>query len=136
MKAPFALVVYNVVHPEPEPEPSVRLTQVRRYFVVLVAALMIGVPAFYELATHGEVPPPPPPPPNESTEARLVRPDSHATGNVNAPVTVVEFGDFECPVCGREEPVAKQIRAKYADKIRFVFRQFPLDRKSVVQGKS
>jgi rhodanese-related sulfurtransferase len=55
-----------------------------------------------------------------------VRPDSHATGNLNAPVTVVEFGDFECPVCGREEPVAKQIRAKYANQIRFVFRQFPL----------
>ena len=56
----------------------------------------------------------------------LVRPDSHATGNPNAAVTVVEFGDFECPVCGREEPVAQEIRAKYAKQIRFVFRQFPL----------
>jgi protein-disulfide isomerase/rhodanese-related sulfurtransferase len=126
MTALFALAVYNVAHPELDADASAKLAQIRRYFVVFVAALMIGVPAFYELATHGEVAPPPPPAPNESTEARLVRPDSHATGNVNAPVTVVEFGDFECPVCGREEPVAKQIRAKYANQIRFVFRQFPL----------
>jgi rhodanese-related sulfurtransferase len=43
-------------------------------------------------------------------------------------VTVVEFGDFECPMCGHEEEVMRQIRAKYADQIRFVFRQFPLTR--------
>ena len=39
---------------------------------------------------------------------------------------MVEFGDFECPVCGREEEVAREIRIKYAKRIRFVFRQFPL----------
>ena len=126
MTALFALAVYNVAHPELDADASAKLAQIRRHFVVFVAALMIGVPAFYELATHGEVAPPPPPAPTESTEARLVRPDSHATGNLNARVTVVEFGDFECPVCGREEPVAKAIRAKYANQIRFVFRQFPL----------
>jgi rhodanese-related sulfurtransferase/predicted DsbA family dithiol-disulfide isomerase len=48
------------------------------------------------------------------------------TGNLSAPVTVVEFGDFECPACGREEPVVQQILAKYGKRIRFVFRQFPL----------
>jgi len=126
MTALFALAVYNVAHPELDTDATAKLAQIRRYFVVFVAALMIGIPAFYELATHGEVAPPPPPAPNESTEARLVRTDSHATGNLSAPVTVVEFGDFECPVCGREEPVAKRIRAKYANQIRFVFRQFPL----------
>jgi rhodanese-related sulfurtransferase len=56
----------------------------------------------------------------------LVRPDSHVTGNPQAALTVVEFGDFECPVCGREEPVTLEIRNKYAKQIRFVFRQFPL----------
>jgi protein-disulfide isomerase/rhodanese-related sulfurtransferase len=126
MTALCALAIYNIVHPTREADPSAQLAQVRSYFVVGVAALVIGVPAFYELATHGEAPPPPPPAPNESTAAKLVRPDSHATGNLNAAVTVVEFGDFECPVCGREEPVAKEIRTKYANQIRFVFRQFPL----------
>ena len=126
MAALCALAIYNVARPAPEADAPAQLAQVRRYFVVGVAALVIGVPAFYQLSAHGEVPPPPPPTPNETTVEKLVRPDSHATGNPNAPVTVVEFGDFECPVCGREEPVAQAIRAKYGNQIRFVFRQFPL----------
>jgi protein-disulfide isomerase/rhodanese-related sulfurtransferase len=125
MTALCALAIYNVVRPAPEADPPAQLAQVRRYFVVGVAALAIGVPAFYQLSAHGEAPPPPPAP-NETTAEKLVRPDSHATGNPSAPVTVVEFADFECPVCGREEPVAQAIRAKYANQIRFVFRQFPL----------
>ncbi len=57
-----------------------------------------------------------------------MRPDSHIAGNPSAALTVVEFGDFECPICGSEEEVAREIRAKYAKQIRFVFRQFPLIR--------
>ncbi len=120
------LAIYNVVHPGPEADPPAQLAQLRRYFVVSVAALALGVPAFYQLSAHGEAPPPPPPPPAESAAGVLVRPDSHVAGNPQAALTVVEFGDFECPVCGREEPVALEIRNKYAKQIRFVFRQFPL----------
>jgi protein-disulfide isomerase/rhodanese-related sulfurtransferase len=126
MTALCALAIYNVVRPAPEADPTAQLAQVRRYFMVGVAALVIGVPAFYQLSAHGEAPPPPPPAPNETTADKLVRPDSHVMGNPDAPVTVVEFGDFECPVCGREEPVAQAIRTKYGNQIRFVFRQFPL----------
>ena len=120
------LAIYNLVRPQPEADPAAQLAQLRRYFVVGVGAVLIGVPAFYQLSAHGEAPPPPPTPPSETTAEKLVRPDSHATGNPLAALTVVEFGDFECPVCGREEPVALEIRNKYANQIRFVFRQFPL----------
>jgi rhodanese-related sulfurtransferase/predicted DsbA family dithiol-disulfide isomerase len=41
---------------------------------------------------------------------------------------VVEFGDFECPVCGRGEAAAREVRTQYAGRVRFVFRQFPLER--------
>jgi protein-disulfide isomerase/rhodanese-related sulfurtransferase len=126
MTALCALAIYNVVHAAPEPDPPAQLAQMRNYFAVGVAALLIGIPAFYQLAEHGEAPPPPPPPANDQTADRLVRPDSHVAGNPHAALTVVEFGDLECPSCGREEPVAKEIRAKYANQIRFVFRQFPL----------
>jgi protein-disulfide isomerase/rhodanese-related sulfurtransferase len=126
MTALCGLAVYNLLRPAPEPDPPAQLAQLRSHFVAGVAALLIGVPAFYQLARHGEAPPPPPPPANDTTADRLVRPDSHMAGNPHAAVTVVEFGDFECPICGREEPVARQIRAKYANQIRFVFRQFPL----------
>ena len=48
-------------------------------------------------------------------------------GPENAPVTIVEFSDFECPFCGRVNPSIKKIRDTYGDKVQVVFRQFPLD---------
>jgi protein-disulfide isomerase len=41
-------------------------------------------------------------------------------------VTLVEFGDFECPYCGEEEPVLKQLGSAYASDLRLVFKEFPL----------
>jgi predicted DsbA family dithiol-disulfide isomerase len=47
-------------------------------------------------------------------------------GNKSAPVTIVEFSDFQCPYCGRAEPILKQIREKYGDKVRLIYMDFPL----------
>jgi protein-disulfide isomerase len=55
-----------------------------------------------------------------------VEADGPSKGKETAPVTVVEFGDFECPPCGQAYPVMKQIAEKYADQVRIVFRHFPL----------
>jgi predicted DsbA family dithiol-disulfide isomerase len=48
-------------------------------------------------------------------------------GPANAPVTIVEFSDFECPYCGGMFPTLQKIEAAYKDKIRIVYRQFPLN---------
>jgi predicted DsbA family dithiol-disulfide isomerase/Skp family chaperone for outer membrane proteins len=48
-------------------------------------------------------------------------------GPVDAPVTIVEFSDFECPFCGNLYPTMKLVESNYAGKIRIVFRQFPLN---------
>lgn len=50
-----------------------------------------------------------------------------ARGNPAAPVTIVEFSDFQCPFCVRARPSVKRVREAYGDKVRFVFRHFPLD---------
>ena len=47
-------------------------------------------------------------------------------GPANAPVTIVEFADFECPFCGGFFPTLKLVEKNYADKVRLVYRQFPL----------
>lgn len=52
--------------------------------------------------------------------------DGPAKGPKDAPVTMVEFSDFECPFCGRAEPTVEQVLKKYGDKIHFVYMNFPL----------
>ena len=57
---------------------------------------------------------------------RIAAQGAPSFGPEDAKVTIVEFSDFECPYCSRAAEVAHQIRARYGDKVRFVFRQFPL----------
>jgi protein-disulfide isomerase len=47
-------------------------------------------------------------------------------GPAGAPVTIVEFSDFECPYCSRAEPTVSQVLATYGDKVRLVYRDYPL----------
>ena len=47
-------------------------------------------------------------------------------GPENAKVTIVEFSDFQCPFCSKAASAVEKIRAKYADRVRFVFHEFPL----------
>ncbi len=53
--------------------------------------------------------------------------DGPTKGPEDAPVTIVEFSDFECPYCGRVNPSIDKIRDTYGDRVKVVFRQFPLD---------
>jgi protein-disulfide isomerase len=48
-------------------------------------------------------------------------------GPEDAPVTIIEFSDYQCPFCGRAEPTVQQVLAKYPDSVRLVYRHFPLD---------
>lgn len=50
-----------------------------------------------------------------------------AIGEDNAPVTVVEFSDYQCPYCKQAEPIVEELLERYADKIRFEYRHFPLE---------
>jgi len=121
------LSLYDLAHPALPAEPAARLVQARQHFALCVAGLLVGVPAFYGLMGHGHLPPPPQTS-SDTLAERLVRPNSHVTGNSQAAVTVVEFGDFECSNCAVAESAARNVRNQYGNRIRFVFRQFPLTR--------
>ena len=50
----------------------------------------------------------------------------HAAGPDDAPVTLVEYGDYECPYCGMAYPIVKAVQRELGSQLRFVFRNFPL----------
>jgi protein-disulfide isomerase len=56
-----------------------------------------------------------------------VTPDGPGRGPADAPVTIVEFSDYQCPFCQRAEPTLQQVAARYPDQVRIVYRHFPLD---------
>lgn len=55
-----------------------------------------------------------------------VGPRDHAQGSQEASVTLLEYGDYECPYCGAAYPIVKEVQKRLAAKLRFVFRNFPL----------
>lgn len=59
----------------------------------------------------------------------LIRENSHMTGSRDAKVTIVEFGDYQCPACKAVQPEIEAVLAEYKDNpnVNFVFRNFPLD---------
>lgn len=52
--------------------------------------------------------------------------EDHVQGDAKASITLVEYGDFECPHCGMAYPIVKQIQEEFGDELRFVYRHFPL----------
>src|SRR5438874_10340520 len=50
----------------------------------------------------------------------------HVQGSPDAPATLLEYGDYECPFCAAARPVIRQVQAAMGDGMRFVFRNFPL----------
>jgi protein-disulfide isomerase len=57
------------------------------------------------------------------TEVQAVGPSKGKSG---APITIVEFSDYQCPFCAKAEPTVDQVLAAYPDKIRLVYRDYPL----------
>lgn len=68
-----------------------------------------------------------PEPPRGPVERKQVAATGPAKGPESAPVTIVEFSDFQCPFCSRAIGTVDEVTKTYGDKVRLVFRQFPLD---------
>ena len=62
-------------------------------------------------------------PPRRTVE---VGPEDPADGPATAPVTIVEFADFQCPFCGQLAPTLRRIREQYGDQVRLIWKDFPL----------
>jgi len=55
----------------------------------------------------------------------LITERDHISGNADAPVTLLEYGNFECVHCGRAYPIIKEVQKRLGSNLRFVFRHFP-----------
>jgi protein-disulfide isomerase len=55
-----------------------------------------------------------------------VSPLDHRQGDPNAPCTLVEYGDYQCPSCGQAYPLLKRVQKHFGERLLFVFRNFPL----------
>ena len=63
----------------------------------------------------------------EAPRVEIAVDGSPSEGPTDAAVTIVEFSDFQCPYCARIQPTLKQLKETYGEKLRLVFRQFPLN---------
>ncbi len=60
-------------------------------------------------------------------KSALPMPDrDHIQGPIDAPIALVEYGDYECPYCGEAYPIVKAIQERLGDRLCFAFRNFPL----------
>ncbi len=91
---------------------------------ISVATLVIVVGAAFMFG--GKTSPEKVQPVSAEMQKMLIREDSHKKGATKGKVTVVEFGDFQCPACGSAHPIVKELTEVYKDQVTFVFREFPL----------
>lgn len=85
-------------------------------FFTFVAAVVILPLAYYFFTPHDSAP----------AERITVSEQDHVRGAAGAKVTLVEFGDFQCPACGAYEPLIRQVEEDNKDILQVVFRHFPL----------
>jgi len=113
-------------------------------FLIIVAVLAIAVVIAWSLMRSGtDVPLPPSQPPVVSQNAPSTSPNApvapnppattergadppHAEGPADAPVTIEEFGDFQCPPCAMLHPILKSMEKEFGANLRVIFREFPL----------
>ena len=95
--------------------------------VLIIVLVLIGAIAavwIFSRPPQPSGPPAGPTPPPDSLPQGAQPP--HVRGNANAPVTVEEFADFQCPTCGFYYPELKKIEGEFGDRLKVIFRENPL----------
>lgn len=87
------------------------------FFVGIIAVVLVAVGGLFLLTNK---------PVQTVDTSSLVRDNNYFLGPKDAKVVLVAFGDFQCPACKAVEPALLQIRSEYKERIKFVFKHFPL----------
>lgn len=115
----YARYQERIQPPEPldELRPKIRTFLEADRLIRVVSELRAGAKIEVVMA-----PPPPPPVVRQS-----IAPGGVSRGHDDAPITIVEFSDYQCPFCQRVENTLRQLDARYPGKLRFVYRHLPLE---------
>ena len=101
-------------------------------FLIIAAVLVAAAVIAWYLKQSAVEAPVATPTPNASSPAsppKVGEPGaepSHVSGDAKAPVTLEEFGDFQCPPCGALHPIMKTMEQEFGPRLRVIFREFPL----------
>ena len=89
--------------------------------VVIVAAVVFAGSIAIYLSRQGAASPS-----TENTVTTAATGGGRVRGNPDAPITIVEYGDFQCPTCGSYHPVLDELLSRYGDKLKLEYHHFPL----------
>jgi protein-disulfide isomerase/uncharacterized membrane protein len=129
--AASAIFILSWFDGHPETDPARETKELRFQFISIAVALVLGGGVIARLTiphTNG-TPPVIAPASADAEDAALkilYRDGLSFEGPADAPVTLIEFADYECPACRQAYAEVKKVLEKYSDKIRFAYRQFPL----------
>lgn len=87
-------------------------------FTLTLFVIIIALFGYYFYSMSGDT--------NTSSATIEINAQDHVTGDPNGVVTLVEFGDFQCPACGAYHPLVKQVLKNNPTGLKFVFKNFPL----------
>lgn len=87
-----------------------------RFLLAIVAILVIFGGVFWYMRDGS----------SSNTNSTSSEPTNHVSGEGKKNVTLIEYGDFQCPACGSYYPIVKQLKEQYKEDIIFQFRNFPL----------
>ena len=87
------------------------------FFFGIVIVVLVAVGGLFFLKSQPE---------DKATIDSIVRDNNYFTGPKDAKVVLVGFADFQCPACKAVEPVVQKIQSEYKDRVKFVFKHFPL----------
>lgn len=87
-------------------------------FLAILAVIVVGFLGFFIIGKQKD---------SNSDTGATISASNHSVGQGTKKVTLVEYGDFQCPACGGFYPLIKQAKEKYGDQITFTYKNFPID---------
>lgn len=95
-------------------------------FMSITAIAVLALVGIFVVFSNGEETTTTTEPDQSISQPTEIKPQDHVAGSAQAPVTLIEYGDFQCPACRAAYPFVQQLKQEYGDQVAVVFRHFPL----------